>query len=162
MKKLEKELGLKEGIASPAHEAVLNIYYTGDLLKKRAREFFREFGITDVQFNLMELLYRQAGDGAGLTQADLSRMLLVNRSNITSLIDRMEKAGLVRRVDVPGDRRYNSVELTPRGKGLLSDLEDGYMAKIGEVMSALGRPEMEELISALEKIRQNLRKQGDG
>ena len=158
MKELEKELGLKEGIASSAHEAVLNIYYTGDLLKKRAREFFRDFGITDVQFNLMELLHRQTGDGSGLTQADLSRMLLVNRSNITSLIDRMEKAGLVRRADVPGDRRYNSIELTGRGKELLLDLEGRYMEKIEEMMTALGKPEMEDLVSALERIRQGLRK----
>ena len=162
MKKLEKELGLKEGIAVAAHEAVLNIYYTGDLLKKRAREFFREFGITDVQFNLMELLHRQTGDREGLTQADLSRMLLVNRSNITSLIDRMEKAGLVRRVDVPGDRRYNSIELTTRGRDLLLELENRYMEKIEAVMNVLEGTEMEELVSALERIRQNLRGEGTG
>ena len=50
---------------------MLNIYYTGDLIKKRAREFFSHYGITDVQFNLMELLYYQAEEKTGLTQAEL-------------------------------------------------------------------------------------------
>ena len=63
--KLEKELGLKQGIKVAEHEALLNIYYTGDILKKRARGFFKKYGITDVQFNLMVLLYYQADEKVG-------------------------------------------------------------------------------------------------
>jgi DNA-binding MarR family transcriptional regulator len=155
--KLEKELGLKGGIKVTEHEALLNIYYTGDLLKKRAREFFSHYGITDVQFNLMELLYYQAEEKTGLTQAELSRMLLVNRSNVTSLIDRMEKAKLVIRVDVPGDRRYNAIRLTNKGRKMIEDVEGKYMDEVRRVMAILGRSEMDALIRALELIRQNIR-----
>ena len=155
--KLEKELGLKAGIKVTEHEALLNIYFTGDLLKKRAREFFSQYGITDVQFNLMELLYYQAEEKTGLTQAELSRMLLVNRSNVTSLIDRMEKAKLVIRVDVPGDRRYNAIRLTNKGRKMIEDVEDKYMDEVRRVMAVLGRSEMDALIRALELIRQNIR-----
>jgi DNA-binding MarR family transcriptional regulator len=155
--KLEKELGLKAGIKVTEHETLLNIYYTGDLLKKRAREFFSQYGITDVQFNLMELLYYQAEEKTGLTQAELSRMLLVNRSNVTSLIDRMEKAKLVIRVDVPGDRRYNAIRLTNKGGKMIEDVEGKYMDEVRRVMAVLGRSEMDALIRALELIRQNIR-----
>ena len=155
--KLEKELGLRAGIKVTEHEALLNIYFTGDLLKKRAREFFSQYGITDVQFNLMELLYYQAEEKTGLTQAELSRMLLVNRSNVTSLIDRMEKAKLVIRVDVPGDRRYNAIRLTNKGRKMIEDVEDKYMDEVRRVMAVLGRSEMDALIRALELIRQNIR-----
>lgn len=155
--KLEKELGLKAGIKITEHEALLNIYYTGDLLKKRAREFFSHYGITDVQFNLMELLYYQSEEKTGLTQAELSRMLLVNRSNVTSLIDRMERAKLVIRVDVPGDRRYNAIRLTNKGRKMIEDVEGKYMDEVEKVMTVLGKSEMAALIRALELIRQNIR-----
>ncbi len=156
--KLENELGLRNGIRVKAHEALLNIYYTGDILKKRAREFFSEYGITDVQFNLMELLSYQSDKEAGLTQAELSRMLLVNRSNITSLIDRMEKAQLVVRGGVPGDRRYNAVRLTTKGKETLDKVEDRYMKVITEIMTVLEESELKQLMASLEKIRTVLRK----
>lgn len=155
--KLEEELSLKAGIKITAHEALLNIYYTGDLIKKRAREFFSHYGITDVQFNLMELLYYQSEEKTGLTQAELSRMLLVNRSNVTSLIDRMERAKLVIRVDVPGDRRYNAIRLTNKGRKMIEDVEGKYMDEVRRVMAVLGRSEMDALIRALELIRQNIR-----
>jgi DNA-binding MarR family transcriptional regulator len=154
--KLEKELGLKQGIKVAEHEALLNIYFTGDILKKRAREFFREYGITDVQFNLMELLYYQADEKVGLTQGELSRMLLVNRSNMTTLIDRMEKARLVTRFDVPGDRRFNAIRLTGHGKKALLDVEDKYMNEVKKIIGVLSKSEMEGLVKALEWIRQGL------
>jgi DNA-binding MarR family transcriptional regulator len=155
--KLEEELSLKAGIKITEHEALLNIYYTGDLLKKRAREFFSHYGITDVQFNLMELLYYQSEEKTGLTQAELSRMLLVNRSNVTSLIDRMERAKLVIRVDVPGDRRYNAIRLTNKGRKMIEDVEGKYMDEVKRVMAVLGKSEMAALIRTLERIRQNIR-----
>ena len=97
---LEAELGLRKPVALLAHEALLNTYYTASCLRKKAGEFLRPFGLTDVQFNLM---------------------MLVNRANITSLIDRMEKAGLVARTSTPSDRRYNIIKLTGRGKKLLQN-----------------------------------------
>jgi DNA-binding MarR family transcriptional regulator len=155
--RLEKELGLRAGIKVREHEALLNIYFTGDLLKKRAREFFSHYGITDVQFNLMELLCYQADGEVGLTQAELSRMLLVNRSNVTSLIDRMEKAKLVIRVDVPGDRRYNAIKLTHKGRKMIEDVEERYMEEVRKTMGILAEAEMDELINSLERIRQTMR-----
>ncbi len=155
--KLEKELGLKAGITSVAHETLLNIYHTGDMLKKRARQFFLPYGITDVQFNLMELLCYQADREAGLSQAGLSRMLVVHPSNVTSLVDRMEKAELVTRTDVPGDRRYNAVRLTPKGREVLDHVEDAYMKEVDRVMEVLSESEMEILIGSLERIREGLR-----
>jgi MarR family 2-MHQ and catechol resistance regulon transcriptional repressor len=153
---LKEELGLKVPFTVPAHEALLSIFFTGSLIKKRAREFFSAYGITDVQFNLMALLLYHSGDDGGLTQADLSRMMLVNRANITSLIDRMEKANLVVRTSVPGDRRYNSIRLTAHGKRVLLDVEDEYAHEVGRIMGVLDDSDVQELISALERIRSNL------
>ena len=112
---LTEELGLKKPVAFAPHEALLSIYYTASCLKKKADQFFAPFGLTDVQFNLMMLLKHQSGDAGGLSQAQLSAMMLVNRANITSLVDRMEKAGFVQRTADAKDRRYNIVKLTSKG-----------------------------------------------
>ena len=153
---LAKELGFNKGFDLLAHEAVLNIYYTASKLKKRADEFFRDFGLTDVQFNLMMLLQHQSPPRDGLTQAELSRMMLVNRANITSLIDRMEKAGMVVRTAASNDRRYNIVKLTPVGKKLLTQAEPLYAKLIKKTITCLKQPEQKELIKMLEKIRTKL------
>ena len=154
--RLSEELGLIRDFDVPAHEGILNIYYTVTRLKKRAQDFFRDAGITDVQFNLLMLLSYQSGEEGGLTQAKLSRMLLVNRANITSLIDRMEKADLVHRASRPGDRRFNVIKLTDHGEKLLRSLEGSYIREVRSIMGALEEEELAQLLKTLEKIRNNL------
>lgn len=150
---LQQELGLKRGFSVVEHEAMLNVYYTASLLKKKADDFFKKFGLTDVQFNVMMLLTYQSGRDEGLSQAQLSKMMLVNRANITSLIDRMEKAEMVVRTDAADDRRYNIVKLTAKGKKLFAKVEPSYEKMVHECMNIIGQSEQKKLIEMLEKIR---------
>ncbi|MFH1371515.1 MAG: MarR family transcriptional regulator [Planctomycetota bacterium] len=154
---LKEELGLKRGFDEPAHEALLNVYYTASMMKKRADAFFSKFGLTDVQFNLLTLLYFQSGKEGGLSQAQISDMMLVNRANITSLVDRMEKTGLVVRTAHANDRRFNIIKLTTKGKKLHEKVEQLYIEQVREVMSALNQAQMKTLMAILEKVRQTLR-----
>jgi len=153
---LKTELGMRKDFENPAHEALLNIYYTASKTRKRAGEFFREFGLTDVQYNVLSLLRHQSGGNGGLTQVELSRMMLVNRANITTLIDRMESAKLVARKPVPGDRRYNVIELTSHGHEMYEQVHGIYKNRISEIMSAVNATELASLLEILEKIRTNL------
>jgi len=170
---LKEELGLKTDFASPAHEALLNIYYTASIMKKRADDFFGQFGLTDVQFNLMNLLYYESGSTGstgspqrssppggkegGLSQAQISDMMLVNRANITSLVDRMEKAELVSRTAHANDRRYNIIKLTSKGKNLYTKVEPHYLKQVKEAMAPLAAAELKRLAGMLEKVRRTLR-----
>jgi DNA-binding MarR family transcriptional regulator len=153
---LEHELGLKKGFTVLEHEAILNIYYTASQIKKQADEFFQQFGITDVQFNVMMLLHYQSGSYGGLGQAQLSNMMLVNRANITSLIDRMEKADLVMRTSAAGDRRANIVKMTAKGQKLFAKVEPIYGRMVKEKMSPATKQEQKQLIATLEKVRSKL------
>jgi DNA-binding MarR family transcriptional regulator len=153
---LKEELNLRKPIALLSHRALLNVYYTASCLKKRADEFFRPYKLTDVQFNLMALLSRQAGPGEGLSQARISEMMLVNRANITSLIDRMEKANLVRRTTSLEDRRSNVIKLTARGKKLFAQLDLLYIKEVKKAMAPLRESEQENLMEMLGKIRKKL------
>jgi DNA-binding MarR family transcriptional regulator len=158
---LEFELCLRRPFTLLAHEALLNIYYSASCLKKKAGEFLRPFGLTDVQFNLMMLLKYQCEQDQGLSQAQLSSMMLVNRANITSLIDRMEKADLVIRTPAPADRRSNIVKLTVRGKELLAQIEPLYTKEVKRIMAALKLNEQKTIIEMLERIRGNVSGQNE-
>jgi DNA-binding MarR family transcriptional regulator len=155
---LKEELKLKKGFDIVEHEALLNIYYTAGVLKKRADVFFRTFGLTDVQFNVMMLLVYQGGPEGGLSQVQLSDMMLVNRANITTLIDRMEKAGFVVRTDISADRRTNIIKLTGKGKKLFAKVGPLYARQVQQVMTGIASLEQKKLIAALEKVRANISK----
>jgi len=153
---LDIELGLRKPVSLLAHEALLSTYFTASCLRKKAGNFLQPFGLTDVQFNLMMLLKHQSGLTEGLTQAQLSNMMLVNRANITSLIDRMEKANLVTRTSAPSDRRYNIIVLTAYGKKLLSRIEPLYAQEVKKIMNVLAESDQKRLIRMLEKIRSSI------
>lgn len=61
-------------------------------------------------------LAKMAAEGRPMSLSDLASKLTCVRSNITQLVDRMEKDGLVRRIDHPSDRRGVRAELTPLGR----------------------------------------------
>jgi len=153
---LEQELSLKNGFEVLSHEAILNIYYTTSLIKKKADEFFSGFGLTDVQFNVLMLLHHQSGPEEGLSQVQLSDMMLVNRANITSLIDRMEKADLVTRA-AAADRRYNIIKMTGKGQRLFAKVEPLYAKEVKTTMACLKNAEQKKLIAMLEKVRSKLK-----
>ncbi|PKL48664.1 MAG: MarR family transcriptional regulator [Planctomycetes bacterium HGW-Planctomycetes-1] len=155
---LKEELKLKKGFSIVEHEALLNIYFTTAGVKKRADGFFKALGLTDVQFNVMMLLHHQSGPDEGLSQAQLSEMMLVNRANITTLIDRMEKAGLVVRVSDSADRRTNIVKMTAKGKKMFEKAEPLYAKLVGRTMFGFNQSELKKLMAVLEKIRENINK----
>jgi DNA-binding MarR family transcriptional regulator len=155
---LKEELKLKKGFDIVEHEALLNVYYTASMLKKHADVFFKTFGLTDVQFNVMMLLHYHSDIQGGLSQAQLSDMMLVNRANITTLIDRMEKTSLVMRTSASDDRRTNIIKLTAKGKKLFAKAEPLYAKQVQQVMSGVAGSEQKKLIAVLEKVRANISK----
>jgi DNA-binding MarR family transcriptional regulator len=153
---LEHELGLRTPVALLGHEALLNIYFTATCIKKRAAEFLRRFGLTDVQLNVLMLLHHQSGAEGGLSQAEISDMMLVNRANITSLVDRMEKAKLVVRTAAANDRRFNIVKLTDKAKKLFAKVDPLYSKEVKSAMAVLKGTEQKKLIKMLERVRANI------
>ena len=150
-----EELGFPRGIGNEDHEALLNILVTGDRIKKESTKLFEPLGITVAQFNVLILLLAQSEDGI-MSQSDLGRMLTVNRSNVTGLIDRLEKLGFVARILDDGDRRVNRVALTAEGRKIALEAQDLYMSRIHTVMKVLGPKEWLALSANLGKIRRQL------
>lgn len=154
---LKAELRLQKDFASPQLEALLGIYYTASMIKKRADTFFGDFGLTDVQYNLMNLLHYESGPKGGISQAQLGEMMMVNRANVTTLIDRMEKSALVVRTTHKTDRRLKIVKLTPKGEKLFLKVRPFYIKQINMAMSSLDESELKVLDRMLERVRNNVR-----
>ena len=149
---LQKELGLKNPILNQAHETVLGIVYTASLLNKQGSRLLRKFGLTEAQFNILMLLRHQSDNGR-MNQTVLGDMLLVNRSNVTGLVDRLERDGLVRRVDDPEDRRVNLVEMTEAGREGLAIAKVDYFARVEKVLAGLSVEQRKMLVGLLESVR---------
>ena len=150
--KLEKELKLKQPLASVNHEALLSLVRTSTLMLKLSNRFFSKFGLTDVQFNILMILKTHGAEG--LSQQRLSEQLVVGKSNVVGLVDRLEKAGYVRRTSHPSDRRFNQIVLAPKGAKLEQRVERSYFREVDRMMNVLGGTEKQVLIHAMEKIRQ--------
>ncbi|MBD3165000.1 MarR family transcriptional regulator [bacterium] len=146
------EMGLPNGISNEDHEALLNILATAELIKKESGRLFEPLGITAAQFNVLILLLAQSEDGE-MNQCELSRMLMVNRANVTGLVDRLEAQELVRRIADNGDRRANRVRLTDAGRAVAVEAQDLYLSRIHTIMNVLSRDQWRELSINLSRIR---------
>ncbi|HNT33533.1 MAG TPA: MarR family transcriptional regulator [bacterium] len=153
---LAKELGYLKPIASREHEAVLNVLMTAGMMTREGDRILRPFGMTGAQLNVLILLGYQAHQGC-MTQSDLADKLLVNRSNVTGLVDRMQRAGWVERIPDPQDRRVNLLRLTTKGRGILEKVEPVYFERIHSVMNCITPNEQKELCTMLERVRAEIR-----
>jgi DNA-binding MarR family transcriptional regulator len=156
--RLRTELNLEQPIETMEHECLLNIVYTATLIGKIAYGYFSKSAVTDVQFNLlMQLKYTRE---KRLSQVELSRRLVVNKANVTGVIDRLEKAGFVLRIPHDTDRRIKMIAITEKGLEIVTRLESGYFEEVSRLMSAFTEPEMVNLVENLEKLREVIRKHG--
>lgn len=152
MSKAPNDIPLK--FTNPDHEALMNILLTGTLLKRGARRFFRQTPISETQFNLLMALYHS---DQPLSQNDLSERLLVDKSNVTAQIDRLQQSKLIQRNPVPDDRRSYHITLTQAGRRMVDTIEPAYQKLVAEVMDSLSGPECKSLIRLTRKVRQGLR-----
>lgn len=131
---------------------VVAVLSTADAFLRESQRLFRPLGLTGAQFNVLNLL-SDAPDG--LSQRELGDRLLVDRSNVTGLLDRMEKAGWVRRQDHPDDRRVYLVTLTPAGRTLWSKASTVYLDVVAQVTAGLPAKRMEECTETLAHLEKN-------
>jgi DNA-binding MarR family transcriptional regulator len=86
----------------------------------------RRYGLTGAQSSVVRTLFQNGP----ISSADLSRKLYVTPSNITGIIDRLDKKGLVERVPQANDRRVVRIQLTAAGLTLGKALPDPIEKKL--------------------------------
>jgi DNA-binding MarR family transcriptional regulator len=147
----EKRTAKPRRFDSPEQEAYLHLWRTYDRLRALEDELFGRHELTAQQYNALRLL-RGVHPGRLPTLALASR--LVSRApDITRMLDRLEKRGLVERVRPPGNRRVVEIGLTAGGRALLADLDGEVRACNARMLGHLDRGELRALNDLLRRAR---------
>jgi DNA-binding MarR family transcriptional regulator len=149
-------------VASPApadgplrDQAALRAWVRILAVQKRALAAIREdleHEITLPRFDLLANLVREDGQ----TLASLSRTMLVTAGNLTGLVDRAARDGLLERRADPNDRRAWRVHLTPKGQRAFRDAERRHAARVAKLFAGLTPEEIAALTRLLDKLRATL------
>jgi DNA-binding MarR family transcriptional regulator len=148
MKKIEEEIQQKK-FRSPYQKAVINLIYTANWLQNKHQVFFKGFGITGQQFNILRVLKGQHPQSISASAIKL-RMLDQN-SDVSRLLDRLEKKTLIVKKTCPNDKRASDVFITHQGLDLLKEIEK-QQKEIDHVL-ALTPEEATQLSDLLDKSR---------
>jgi DNA-binding MarR family transcriptional regulator len=119
--------------------------------KRAMDETLDEFNLDWVEYKLLGLLTRE-GEVYRSSPGKLARLMELSSGAITNRLDRMEDAGLLRRLPDPDDRRGILVELTPDGKQVYEEAVGVQGRKESLIASALSAPEKKQLNALLRRL----------
>lgn len=118
--------------------------------ESRLREYLRvQHDTTLPRFDVMAALYRRRD---GVTMSELSRLLLVSNGNATTVVDRLEKDGLVIRRASETDRRTVFVALTPEGLAQFDIYAAAHEAEVSQLFAGLSDTDLDRLTDILKRM----------
>ena len=120
---------------------------TMHLLQDLHAETSRPLGLTPQQAHLLCVLL-----GGPLGMTELSRILSIERSSLTSMVDRLERRDLVARIANPTDRRACQNELTPDGKALAHEAHNAVVNRIETLTGDIPAADRRTLVSTLQTV----------
>ncbi len=126
-----------------------------NLVEREVRGRLRDqFDTTLPRFDVLAQLDAASRESkAELTMSDLSRRLMVTNGNLTSLIGRLVREGLVKRETLPTDRRTQIVRLTAQGKRSLDAMTPAHQHWIDSLFAELTPTDRARLYELLGKLR---------
>ena len=133
------------------------IVHTGKLLLKTINLKFA--GITnEITFEQMGVLYfisRSAGKD--VIQQDIAELMDKNKSAILRSIDILEQKGYVKRVQVPGDRRKNVLEITENGKTVICKMHEIFLKQDEVLTDGIEQTSLETCMNVLNEVLRRCR-----
>jgi DNA-binding MarR family transcriptional regulator len=148
--KLADELGKRRPFDLPEQEVYLNLLRTADALAGEFAQLFKQHGLTDAQYNALRIL---RGHGCPIPTRWIAEEMVTREPDITRLIDRLERAGLVRRERSKTDRRVVRVRITAKGTALLAKLDRPVLALHRRQLGHLGERKLASLSRLLSAAR---------
>jgi MarR family 2-MHQ and catechol resistance regulon transcriptional repressor len=137
---------------SPEEELALDTYIkltrATDTIHARLSLASSMQALTISQFGVLEALYHLGPQAQNI----LGEKILKSNSNMTTVIDNLEKRKLVLRERAPDDRRKIIVHLTESGKDMISTIFPVHVKAIQEQFSVLSIDEKQKLCDLLRKL----------
>ena len=128
-------------------KALLNIIYTGNWINSYQNSFFKPFGISPQQFNILRIL---RGAGKPLMVQTIKERMVERAPNATRLMDKLCAKNLIERIPCPEDRRVVHIAIRDEGLQLL----EGISKKMNfDLLENLNEKEAGILSDLLDKIR---------
>lgn len=131
-----------------ALDAYIKLRRAANTLSSLESASLREAGLTESRFGALEALYHLGP----MLQKELASKLLCSPGNLTTVIDNLERDGLVERRRSETDRRAVTVHLTPNGRNLIATLFPRHVAAIVDWFSVLEPHEQLHLSEALGRL----------
>ena len=116
-----------------------------------------DLGLTSIQSRMLGYLYFQLQNGKQVFQKELEEEFRIRKSSVTSVIQMLEKKGLVRRAGVTGDARRKELMLTEQGIAVQETVMERLDALEGLVNEALSPKEKQIWLSCIRKIETRLK-----
>ena len=155
-KTIEQELKQTRPIRSPHEQAVLGLMRTSRAIEESWLSYLkRTERISISQYNILRIL--RGAQPAAIKSSDIADRMIYRDPDVTRLVDRLSKQGLVSREEDPADRRVVLVRITDSGLALLARLDEPADRYTRSVMAGLNPQRLRELCSLLDEVRGGIR-----
>ena len=121
-----------------------------ELFKKDSDAIFRNYGLTFSQYNVLRVLNNSTDCQNSVTNA--SKIMLVSSPNMTGIAKRLEKNGFIIRKNDSKDERVTLLEITPKGKRVLENIDAAHHENMGGYLKSFSGEEKKNLLEALKRL----------
>ncbi len=135
----------------PEEDLFVSLLRTAELLSRNVEKVLKTGDVSPTQYNVLRIL---RGAPEGLTCNEIGKRMINRDPDITRLLDRLEKRGLISRCRETKDRRQVQTRITPQGLSLLKQLDDPVSEIHRQQLGHLGREGVRRLQELLKKARQ--------
>jgi len=136
--------------SSPEEAAFLDLLRTCDLLSRGPAQVLKSEELSATQYNVLRIL---RGAPAGLPCGEIASRMITRDPDITRLLDRLEKRGLIERWREAKDRRLVMARISPDGLKLVARLDEPIQAAHHKQLGHLGRKRLRMLSGLLAAAR---------
>jgi DNA-binding MarR family transcriptional regulator len=137
-------------VACPEETAFLDLLRTTDMLSRGLDRILKTEDVSATQYNVLRIL---RGSPAGLPCGEIGNRMITRDPDVTRLLDRLEKRGLISRRRVTKDRRTVIARITPAGLKLLARLDQPVQDTHREQLGHLGMKRLRALTELLAVFR---------
>jgi len=140
----------QQKFSSVEQEGLLNLFIASNYLHSKLEIVCNDFKITLAQFNVLRIL--KGAHPNGYPRHEIINRMVEPAPDVTRLIDRLIKEGLVERFNIQEDRRLSLARITKKGIALLTRINPEIDKFLLEYSSVLTKSEKANLSNLLEKL----------
>ncbi|MEV6290130.1 MarR family transcriptional regulator [Streptomyces sp. NPDC051896] len=148
---IDQWAAVRPDLDSRAMEVFGRIYRLSRTMGDRMEKAYQPYGISRGEFDVLATL-RRTGEPYTLSPRQLSATLMLTTGGMTGRLDKLEKAGLLRRSPDPHDRRGLQVTLTEKGLDVIDRAVGAGLAVQTEALALLDDDQVGQLADLLREL----------